>query len=193
MTDHRAGRVRSEAARSAILAATAKIFATSGYESLTMEGIAAEASVAKQTIYRWWRSKGALVAECLLDGQLIPNDLTPPDSGDIRRDLAEWLRGIEALTAGQGGDDLVRSLITAAAENEEIGRRLEQSFGADELLIARLDAAVAAGELSSDAPLVEMAQALLGAVIVRVLSRAAAPDDGFSDRLVSVALGTRVM
>ena len=57
MNEHRAGPVRSAAAREAILAATAKMFQEQGYDQLSIEGIAREAGVGKQTIYRWWGSK----------------------------------------------------------------------------------------------------------------------------------------
>jgi len=61
----RSGPVRSEAARQAILEATARLLVERGYDHLTMEGIAATAGVGKQTVYRWWPSKGAVIAECL--------------------------------------------------------------------------------------------------------------------------------
>jgi AcrR family transcriptional regulator len=61
------GTKRSEAARTAILNATARQFAERGWEQLSIEGIAADADVGKQTIYRWWSSKSAFVAECLLE------------------------------------------------------------------------------------------------------------------------------
>lgn len=189
MTDHRTGPVRSEAARAAILSATARIFAAKGYDRLTMEGIAAEAGVGKQTIYRWWNSKGALITECLLEGHLLPEDFTPPDTGDLRADLRTWLGQISDFISNYGGGDLVRSLVAAAAGNEDVGRRLQESFGADEILASRLRAAVDAGDLRRDAPVQEISQALLGALIVHALSRAPAPDEAFPDRLVDAVLG----
>ena len=90
-TERRRGAARSEPARVAILTATAKLFAEQGYDHLTMEGIAAEARVGKQTIYRWWRSKSALIADCLIAGLLIPEWLTPANTGSERADLTAWL------------------------------------------------------------------------------------------------------
>ena len=58
----RSGPVRNENTHQAILEATAMLFAREGYDRLTIEGIAHEAHVGKQTIYRWWSSKGDLVA-----------------------------------------------------------------------------------------------------------------------------------
>ena len=54
----------------AILEAAAALFAESGYEHLTIEGIARRAGVGKQTIYRWWSSKGDVIAEAIL-GEVV--------------------------------------------------------------------------------------------------------------------------
>jgi AcrR family transcriptional regulator len=172
MSDGRRGAVRSEAARRAILQATARLFAARGYDHLTIEGVAAEAGVGKQTIYRWWPSKGALVADCLLEGLLLPDRFSPPDTGDVRADLVTWLDEVFGLLGTTLGDALLRSLIAAAAENADVGRRLRESLGASSSLTERLEAAVAGSELRSDAPLVEIGDALVGALILRALSRA---------------------
>ena len=189
MSDHRGGPVRSEAARVAILEATARLFAERGYDHLTMEGVAAEAGVAKQTIYRWWPSKGALVSDCLLEGRLMPERLSIPTGGVLRDDLVRWLSDIHRVMAAPGGDVLVRSLIAAATENVEIGRRLHESLGAASSLTERLQSAIDAGQLRADAPLDEIGEALIGAVLLRALSRSPADADGI-ERLVGVVLGT---
>ncbi|GAA1447484.1 TetR/AcrR family transcriptional regulator [Leifsonia poae] len=187
MSEHRRGPARSEVARVAILEATARQFATRGYDHLTMEGIAADAKVGKQTIYRWWSSKGALVADCLIEGLLLPDDLNPPDTGDLRADLTDWLGSILAIAQHPGGEALMRSLISAAAENEDVGRRLHESLGASSSLIVRLQAGVDAGQLPAGAPLTEIGEALVGAVILRAISRVPA-EEATTARLVQAVL-----
>jgi AcrR family transcriptional regulator len=187
MSDHRQGPVRSEAARKAILEATARLFLEKGYDHLTMEGIAAEAGVGKQTIYRWWPSRGALVAECLTSGGLTPDSLRPPTTGDLRTDLVSWLVAIFRFAEQPGGDALMRSLIAAAAENEEVGRLLRGILNVDSSLTERLQLAVDAGQLRDDAPLTEIGDALVGGVILRALGRSTAEPDA-AERLVDVVL-----
>ena len=188
MTEHRRGPARSELARVAILEATARQFAERGYDHLTMEGIAADAKVGKQTIYRWWSSKGALVADCLIEGLLLPDDLNPPNTGDIRADLESWLSSILGLLQRPGGEALMRSLIAAAAENADAGRLLHESLGASSTLITRLQAAVDERQLAADAPLREIGEALVGAVMLRAVSRVPSePED--PARLVRAVLG----
>jgi AcrR family transcriptional regulator len=190
VTEHRTGPVRSESARLDILAATASLFSSRGYDHLTMEGIAAAAGVGKQTIYRWWGSKGALVAECLLEGLLLPERFTPADTGDLRADLVDWLRLLLDTIEKLGGGAFLRSLVVAAAESDDVGARLQEGLGVDEYLVARLRSAVDAGDLPAEAPLAEIGEALVGAVILRSLSRTttlgASPE-----RLVDAVLGGR--
>ncbi|WP_255447087.1 TetR/AcrR family transcriptional regulator [Schumannella soli] len=190
----RGGRVRSENARLAILDATASEFARRGYEHLTIEGIAAAAGVGKQTIYRWWRSKGDLVAEAVLEDRLLGERFHIPDTGDLRADLATWLGEVFGMLAGPEGEGLLRSLIAAAADNADIGRRLRERIagegaGSGEASVTdRLRSAVAAGELATSAPVAEIAELLVGAVILRALSRTGGDREAVS-RLVAAIVG----
>lgn len=185
---HRQGPVRSEAARVAVLEATSKLFAERGYERLTMEGVASEAGVSKQTIYRWWPSKGALVSDCLLQGQLFPNRFTVPNTGDLRRDLTAWLDTIFALLGQPQGELLVRSLIAASVENADIGRRLHESLGASRSLTERFQIAIADGQLAAEARLEEIGEAIIGALLLRALSRTESNDESIQ-RLLDAVLG----
>ena len=83
MNEHRAGPIRSAAAREAILAATAKMFQAQGYDQLTIEGIAKEAGVGKQTIYRHWGSRARLVHAAI---SCMPDAADTPDTGLLRDD-----------------------------------------------------------------------------------------------------------
>jgi AcrR family transcriptional regulator len=188
MAEGRRGAARSETARLAILAATAHQFAERGYDHLTMEGIAAEAGVGKQTIYRWWPSKGSLVAECLLEGLLLPDQFLPPDTGILRDDLTAWLEVLFRFIGDERNEALLRSLVAAATENAEVGRRLDESIFGGSALIVRVQAAVETSDLRADAPVEEIIQALVGALVFRVLTRAPVTS-GVAERLVDAVLG----
>ena len=169
MHEHRAGPVRSEAAREAILDATARLFHSVGYEHLTIEGVAREAGVGKQTIYRWWRSRGALIAECLTDGRLFPLDFDVPSTGDVRRDVDSWLDVVLGILDAPNGGALVRSLVAAAAEDAAVGDHLGTSLGVNRFLADRLTVAVRDGELPPDAPVEQLGDAILGSIVVMSL------------------------
>lgn len=184
---HRQGPARSEAARLAILTATARIFAERGYDGLTMEGVAAEARVGKQTIYRWWRSKSALVAECLAEGLLVPDWFVPADSGNLRADLTLWLQNVVAFIGQPGNDALLRSLVTASAEDADVALGLSERLGVLQLLGERMQRAVDTGDIPEQ-PVEELIEAMLGAVVVRALRRGSV-DRAFATRLVASLLG----
>lgn len=54
---------RSERSRRAIFDAALTLVGEVGYDKLTIEGIASRAGVGKQTIYRWWPSKAAVLLD----------------------------------------------------------------------------------------------------------------------------------
>ncbi|MCU1408128.1 MAG: TetR/AcrR family transcriptional regulator [Microbacteriaceae bacterium] len=171
MNEHRTGPVRSAAAREAILDATARLFQGQGYDRLTVEGIAKEAGVGKQTIYRWWPSRGALIAECLIDGRLFPLDFAVPDTGDLMEDVGMWVRRVLSILDAPNGGALLRSLVAAAAEDAGVGEHLSESLGVERYLSERLMIGIRDGQLPQDAPVEQLGQAILGTIIVQALGR----------------------
>jgi len=171
MVQGRRGAPRSESARIAVLDATAKLFAERGWDQLTIEGIAFAAGVGKQTIYRWWPSKASIVAECLLEGRILPGSFIPQDTGDLRADVDRWVDEIVAYAATEQGAAIFRSLIAAAADHEDVGIRLREALGTDAGLIARLEAAVRAGQIHDAHRAVLLGEALIGMLVVRLITR----------------------
>lgn len=185
----RSGPVRNENTHQAILEATAMLFAREGYDRLTIEGIAHEAHVGKQTIYRWWSSKGDLVAECLVAGMLLPDRLTLPNTGEIREDLRQWLTEIFRIIAEPETEGMLRSLISGAAENPQIGSRIRESLIGTDSVTGRLEAGIGQGQnLYEGAPFDEIAEALIGAVVLRALSRTP-PSEEDAIRLIDAVIG----
>jgi AcrR family transcriptional regulator len=83
------GRPRSEASRKAILDASLSLAASRGYGAVTIDGIAAEAGVGKQTIYRWWSSRAAVMLSAIREVASL--HIHDPDTGDFERDLVGFL------------------------------------------------------------------------------------------------------
>lgn len=169
----RRGRPRSDRARRAILEATRDQLAERGYERLSIQQIADTAGVGKQTVYRWWPSKRALVAECVLEGYVLPVGEGPADTGNLREDMRTWFHELGATYGKEPQASLLRALTAAAAESEEIAAKLLAIFGEPyrSAVVARLGAAQEAGHVQQGAPLALVAEALVGALVFRVLSR----------------------
>ena len=77
---------RSEQSHKAILDATLKLLGSSGYVDFSIEKVANEAGVGKQTIYRWWPTRADLVLEVWRD-RLLP----PATRLDEKKTLREYL------------------------------------------------------------------------------------------------------
>lgn len=83
-------RRRGEALEHAILEAAWKEFAEVGYNSLTMEGVAARAETNKAVLYRRWSNKSELVIAALHKYlQNSSNEI--PNTGNLRNDVFSFL------------------------------------------------------------------------------------------------------
>jgi len=183
MPDSRRGRIRSEATRRAILEATRDELAASGYDKLSIDRIAAAAGAGKQTVYRWYPSKTALVAECILDGYALPVGAHPiPETGDARRDLRDWLGVFADHLTQPKSAALIRACIAAAAEDDDVAVRFYKyaTGDAEKALTRRLQAATPDGQPDTGTA---AAQALVGAMLYRLLVRQPATPE-FLDSLI---------
>lgn len=123
-------RPRSEAARQSVLEAMRAAVIAGTYESVTIEGLAESAGVAKQTIYRWWPSKAAILGEALLEGDLPGADHAVPITDDIRTDLHAWFSAMSDGLARPEGVALARALIAVTATDHELGLALNERLAA---------------------------------------------------------------
>jgi AcrR family transcriptional regulator len=112
------GRPRDEKTRRAILDAAYELVQARGYGAVTTAEIAARAGAGKQTIYRWWPSKGALVLDALEDWMEKWSDPEPKKS--LSAALIEMCRGA-TMTA-----PVLRSLMAEAQFDADLHARLRR-------------------------------------------------------------------
>ena len=117
---------RNAGSRSAILGAALELVAEVGYPKLTVEGIAARAGVGKQTIYRWWPSKGAVLFDALLTLSETPGRAAGllPDTGDLAADLKVVLRATVEELNDPRYDAPMRALSTEIVHDPELAAAL---------------------------------------------------------------------
>ncbi len=185
-----AGARRSEASRRAILSAAFELVGEVGYERLTIEGIAARAGVGKQTIYRWWPSKGVVLFDAFLAlSENQEGEVALPDSGDLDADLKLVLRATVAELADPRYDLPMRALAAAmladATLAAEYERRLDGPMRTAKR--ARLAAARAAGQLPAGADL-DLAVDLLWSPLWRRWQDGGELTPAFADALVETVL-----
>ncbi len=141
------GRPRSERVHSAILEATAELLGRSGYAALTIDGVAERAGVARQTIYRRWSSKLALVIE-LLDQ--LSESAPLPDTGSIHSDIAALYRRYATNIPSAGGP-IIPALIAESLYNDELAGIVRTYIMARRRqAMSMFDRAVARGEIEPD-------------------------------------------
>ncbi|MDL9977954.1 TetR/AcrR family transcriptional regulator [Microbacterium sp. ASV49] len=182
-------RPRSEKAQQAVLAAMRRAVADGGYEAVTIEGLAAEADVSKQTIYRWWPSKAAILGEALLEGEIPGEPLELPPTGDLAGDLRAWFRAAHAHLARPENIALARALIAVTATDPDLGAALNRRFARQTVawVSDRIESARETGQVRADADAAAIADQ-----IVAITSYAALLgrplDDAHADAFVEVLL-----
>ncbi|MEU8898604.1 TetR/AcrR family transcriptional regulator [Nocardia sp. NPDC048505] len=118
------GRRRNDAARRAILAAAIDLLGRAGGDVLhtTMDEIAAAAGVGKQTIYRWWPSKGAMLAEAMAEWARA--SAPDPDTGDAHADVAAFLAATFAASSTPPAAPLLRAILAEAQHDQQTAELL---------------------------------------------------------------------
>ncbi|NUP81548.1 MAG: TetR/AcrR family transcriptional regulator [Nonomuraea sp.] len=131
-----------------------------GYANLSMEAVAARAGASKQTLYRRWSSKGALMLDSLLS--LNEPGLDYPDTGDLAVDLRAQIYATVDLLGGPPYGPLFYALVGEAQHDRRVAASLNERFIAPQRdkTVARLRAARDQGQLSPGFDL-DLAMAIL--------------------------------
>ncbi|MDQ0988321.1 TetR/AcrR family transcriptional regulator [Streptomyces sp. V2I9] len=164
----------------------------SGYESLTMEGVASRTRCGKSTLYRQWGSKPELVVAALRGTRRMR--LPRIDTGTLAGDLLEAAR---AIGEAAGRDTpLMHALSHAALQSPELLCALREALIAPE--VAAIDAMVRRGqergEIAMDHPGAGFVAAqLLGVMRARPLLEGRYADaaylTGFVEKVILPSLG----
>ncbi|MEU8194052.1 TetR/AcrR family transcriptional regulator [Microbispora amethystogenes] len=183
---------RSQRSRQAILTSARELVSEVGYAKLTIEAIAARAGVGKQTIYRWWPSKGAVILDAFLAlSESGPEqDITLPDTGDLEADLKAVMRATVAEFADPAFEKPIRALNTEIINDPTLAALyLEKLAGpVDEAKKARLRSAQRAGQLAADADLDLALELLYAPLYQRWLLRSGPLTAQYADALVDAFL-----
>lgn len=161
--------LRNEQSHRAILEAFIALIAERGYAQISIEGLAKHAGVGKQTIYRWWSSKGEVALEAL--DVTLGTVVGFPDTGDIVADLRTQMAGVIRMFASPDVGPLCRGLIAAAQSDPALSRAhidkvIEPASVACRQRLAR---AKDRGELRADADIQAIIDLLYGAIYYRLL------------------------
>jgi AcrR family transcriptional regulator len=185
---------RSTASHIAILDAAVELVADVGYGRLSIEAIATRAGVGKQTIYRWWPSKGAVLLDAFLRKNMGDGGAASspglPDTGDLDADLKTVLRATIEELHDPTFEKPLRALTVAVLTDDALAEEYLQRFEAPtrELKKQRLRSAQESGELPDDLDLDAALDAIFSPLTQRWLFRTGPLTADYADRTVEVAL-----
>ena len=162
------GRRRSDKSHKAILHAALALLEQEGYRALTIEAIAARAGVGKQTIYRWWPSKAAIVLEAFTLNTSF--QIPQPTTGSLDSDLEQFLTASRHAYTEKTGQ-ILRSLMSEALLDAEFAAQFYRTFiqSRRDALTGLLTAAVQRHELPPDTNINFLLDLVYGAIWYRVL------------------------
>ncbi|MEV6110410.1 TetR/AcrR family transcriptional regulator [Streptomyces sp. NPDC051940] len=146
--------------------AVLELLRENGYESLTMDAIAARTHASKATLYRQWKGKPELVATALRHAK--SGALPDPDTGSLRGDLR--LLASYGLKDADSDHALMRGLAQAAHAYPELHEAMRELLILPELekIQSLLRRAVDRGEVPADSPALEFVPHMLcGAFVTR--------------------------
>lgn len=189
------GRPRDGAVDRRVLSAAWRLLDAGGYAALNVDEVAERAGVAKTTVYRRWPTKDHLA---IAAGAQLLGEVPIPDSGDLRRDLAEFAGALaESLNrlrlAGHHGGGasagLAAELVAATARHLDLAEAVRAQYAQRHALArARLERAAASEGLRADLDPGLLIDQLVGPIYYRILICGAPADRGYAERLVGALL-----
>ena len=183
------GRPRSARTDRAILDAARRLLEAGPVAALTMEAVAAEANVAKTTLYRRYRSKDSLALAVL--GEMAGRQVPVPDLGDTRRELVhavhDTARAMTTTIAGR----TIRGLVAALGDDPQLAQEFRETLVAlRRREMARVvERGVARGDLPDSPRLALIGELLVGPLFWRLLMTGDPLDEQFAADLVDAVLG----
>jgi AcrR family transcriptional regulator len=185
----RAPHRRNEQARLAVLHAADDLLAERGFAGVTIEGIAARAGVAKQTIYRWWPSKVDVLLDTLIDDSR--EALAVPDTGSAVEDTRRYLGAVARFITRDPAGQVLLALLGEAQHDPAMAgvfhaRYLDPQREAERAMLER---GVASGELADGLDVDQALDRLWGPLLYRAMVSGGAITPAFTDQLVTDVLG----
>ena len=182
---HASRRSRSERA---VLDAARELLAESGFGSLTVEGVATRAGVAKTTIYRRYRSRTDLALAVLIEGVSDAN--SQPYVQDTTTELVLLVNRTIHLMSTTLWGRVMKGLVSEVAADPELAQVYREQVVSKRVADIRLlvERGIARGELRPGLDPEMVTDLLLGPIYYRLFLSGSPLDEDFGKRLVATLL-----
>jgi AcrR family transcriptional regulator len=182
------GRPRSEHARLAILRSTLKLLGENGFSDLTIEAVAAHASVGKATVYRWWPDKAALITDAFASS--TGRKLSFPDTGSVFTDMNQQMRQVVKIFRSPRGR-ILSAILAAGQSDRAVIAAFRERFMKPRRheAYATIRRGIQRGELRVGVDLDVLLDSLYGPIYMRFLIRHDKLTTNFVDTLCKLVLG----
>jgi AcrR family transcriptional regulator len=179
----RRGRPRDPGVDAAIRSAVMDLLAEAGYARLTMEQVAARAKVSKDSVYRRWPNKLALVTDALAHrARAVPE---VPDTGSLPGDMRAFLRAL--LRSRNAAARALAGVASEIATSPELRAAWHRGLGGMLTGCVReiVTRAAGRGELPAGADVELLSELPLSLLQNWRLEHAGQPGDDVADRIVA--------
>ncbi|MFF0017466.1 TetR/AcrR family transcriptional regulator [Streptomyces sp. NPDC005374] len=189
-----AGRPRSAAADTAILAATRAALVELGWSKLTLGDVATRAGVAKTTLYRRWAGKNELVVDAVAE---LFDELELPDRGTLAADIEGVVLQFAAILARPEARNGLMAVVAESCRDDALRERIRSSIvdRQKRLVLQGRERAQVRGELPPESDPAEAARTVdlifdmvAGAVVHRTLVSAEPVDSAWAHGFTEVLL-----
>ncbi|WP_055500301.1 TetR-like C-terminal domain-containing protein [Streptomyces albus] len=176
---------RTARTRQAVLDAALAELGAGEFGRLSVERLAARAGVHATTVRRRWGSVQGVVLDLFAS---VVEEVTVPDTGELREDLRLLLDGILALYATPRNRNLLTGMIAAVVEHPDASRVMGRFFTDRTRHVAVIvERAAARGEVPAGTDAGQVIEAVSAPVYYRLLVTHQPLDPAFARRTADVA------
>ncbi|WP_330254122.1 TetR/AcrR family transcriptional regulator [Nocardia sp. NBC_00565] len=151
-----------------VVLAALQEYGRTGWSGFTMDAVARRAGVGKSTLYLRWPSKEVLIRYAIVQHS---EPLTLTDNGSLREDIMALATSLMRYFLDPAGWASLRITMDEAAEHTDLDRVHAHLIAMHREAASTLfQRAIERGELTSDAPIRTITEALYGAVLMHILT-----------------------
>lgn len=183
----KAGRPRSEEAKTSILQTAYELLLEHGLAGVTIEGIAKKAGVSKVTIYKWWQTKSALVLDAFFAA--TETILPVPDTGFIKDDLFQQANNLSEFINSPKGK-VISEFIAEGQYDSEFAKEYRSRYFVPRRFISRkiFERGIQRGEIKENTDIELCIDLIFSPIFYRLLITGDEINSDYISKIIDISL-----